>query len=95
MPTKITDRAKAIATLCADAYSADRYNNWALVAQLLIGRGYNDYQVIGILRSKWTRWAADASDAKYGTTPARAILNYLDDPRNRVTVEDVNKLVVL
>lgn len=43
--------------------------------------------------SKWVRWAADGHGGRYGSVPAKAILNYIDDPRNQATKEAVAELV--
>lgn len=78
--TRIVTNAEAgaIAEACADAYSANRYRNWAAVARLLAARGYTARETEAIMRSKWMRWAADHAGAPYGRTPARAILFMLD-----------------
>ncbi|MFM9469743.1 hypothetical protein ACKI1K_43920, partial [Streptomyces scabiei] len=76
-----------------DAYSADRYNSWPAVAQVLINRGYNDRQVEAIMRSKWTRWAND--NARNWRKPGTAmdVLRFIDNPRNNCTMHEVNELV--
>ncbi len=77
-------QATEIATKCADAYSSGTYQNWTTVAQKLLGRGLDARQVEAIMRSKWTRWAADASNARHGHVPAKAILDFIDNPRNKI-----------
>lgn len=75
---KISLTAKDVAEKTQDAYSVDRYTSWAAVAQLLLDRGYDDKQVEAILRSKWTRWAADASDKPYGKATSTHVAAWLD-----------------
>ena len=92
--TKIKERARILAERAKDAYSADRYHSWASVAEALLRRGYTEEQAEAIMRSKWTRWAGDVWDGgQYGKLPARAVLAFLDDPRNGATIENVNRLV--
>ena len=76
---KLKMRAATIAAECSDAYSADRYRDWPGVALALLRRGLDDRQAEAVMRSKWTRWAADMW--KGGTdenVPAKAIIAYLD-----------------
>jgi hypothetical protein len=70
-------RAKALAERCADAYSVNRYASWRAVAAELIALGFNDTDAETIMRSKWTRWAADHSSAPSGRVPARAVREYV------------------
>lgn len=79
----ITERATEIAERCSDAYSSDRYASWTAVAKKLLGEGYNDLEVEAIMRSKWTRWAADMSDRPYGKVPASAIVVYIVNDKTR------------
>lgn len=78
----VSDAAKKIADETQDAYSADRYNSWEQVAKVLLKRGYDARQTEAIMRSKWTRWAADASSKPYGKVPAKAVLDFLDKMTN-------------
>lgn len=80
---------KEIAEKTSDAYSMGRYRSWEACARMLQKRGYTDAEVEGILRSKWTRWAADWSDKPYGKTTAADLAKFLDDPRNKCTREAV------
>jgi hypothetical protein len=68
----------AVAERCSDAYSADRFSSWTACAKVCLARGYSVWETEDILRSKMTRWAADASDARYGRVPAKALATYLD-----------------
>jgi len=73
--------AKALATALAkrtkDAWSVDRYASWTAVAAALLGRGYTPIAAEAILRSKFTRWAADMRTAR-GRASAADLLRYLD-----------------
>lgn len=80
----IKPQAAAIALKCEDAYSSYRYASWAGVAQKRLARGLDAKQVEAIMRSKWTRWAADASNARSGKVPAKAIIDFIDDSRNKI-----------
>ncbi len=71
-------RAAPLAEKTAGAYSADRYADWSGLIRALLKRGYTEPQVEAIVASKWTRWAADASEAKYGKVPARALLEWME-----------------
>lgn len=79
----MTNKALAalIAERCSDAYSSDRYRSWEGVAAKLLRRGLDERQVEAVMRSKWTRWAADAwekRESDYGRVPASAVIAYLD-----------------
>ena len=82
-PSRLRKLADLIADATADAYSADRYASWKGVALSLLQAGYSLEATQAILRSKWTRWAADAwSDrsprARYGHIPAKSVIAWLD-----------------
>lgn len=70
--------AIVIARRCADAYSTFRYASWPAVAEALLKRGLDAVECEAVMRSKWTRWAADASPARYGRVPAKALLAFMD-----------------
>lgn len=72
----ITEAAVKIAD--QGGYSADRYANWEDVAQTLLNMGFSPKEAEAIMRSKWTRWAADDHDAKYSQVPADALVEWLD-----------------
>ncbi len=75
---KITTIAKQVAERTSDAYSFDRYASWAAVAQLLLDRGYNEAEAEEIMRSKWTRWAADTANTRYGRTAAKEVIAWME-----------------
>ncbi len=89
MTKTLEARAAALAARTDDAYSADRYSSWREVALAVLSLGYTDAQGEAILRSKITRWAADASDDCEGSVSADAGLRYLSDERNAEIVAEV------
>ena len=92
---KLMDKAVKLAALCSDAYSYDRYANWTAVAHLLLDLGLTENQAEAVMRSKWTRWAADQSDAAYGQVPAKALnrflVSYAMDDVKKLTKETLGK----
>ena len=70
--------AQELAERTEGAYSSGRYRSWKAVARLLLKRGYTPEEAEAIMRSKWTRWAADYSDARDGCVPAKAVAEFLD-----------------
>lgn len=95
---RISENAKKLAERTSEAYSSDRYASWQAVAALLLLRGYSEREAEAILRSKWTRWAADSSPAKYGKVPAKAVTKFLDSEIKRLGAaahrRDVAQLVL-
>lgn len=75
-----TRTRKALAAYVAKetctAYSWDRYANWTATADALLAAGFTEREARGILRSKWTRWAADRMN-RYDRIPAKAITAYV------------------
>lgn len=66
-----------------DAYSTSNYNgNWSPCIKMLRKRGYDDRQVEAIIRSKWTRWAGDSSDKRYGHVNSADLARFLDSQKN-------------
>jgi hypothetical protein len=76
-PSKRTVAA-AIAEQTADSFSFDRYRNWKAVAAMLLARGLNEREAEAVLRSKWTRWAADAANKKYGRACAEDLETFMN-----------------
>ena len=79
--------------LTEDAYSKGRYASWSSVAKMLL-KSYSPQEAAAIMLSKWTRWAADASDRPHGKVPAKALRDFMSDPRNqcdRAAVADLVK----
>lgn len=74
---------KALAERCSNAYSTNRYRGgWNGCVSMLRRRGYSDTLIETVIRSKWTRWAADASDMPYGRVTSTALANYLNNMQN-------------
>ncbi len=74
------------------AYSTPNYRNgWAGCVRMLRERGFDDRQVEAIIRSKWTRWAADASNKPYGQNTSSDLARFLDcygyTPRSKDVVD--------
>lgn len=74
----IKERAAALAEKTADAYSSDRYASWPAVCEGLLRAGYTEPQVEAIVRSKWTRWAGDASDKRYGRSTFKDLKRWME-----------------
>lgn len=72
----------ALAARTGDAYSFGRYASWPAVCAALLRRGYDDKQVEAIVRSKWTRWAADASNKPHGKATSNDLLRWMDKLRD-------------
>lgn len=78
MKSRVTKmQAAALAERSKDAWSVKRYASWSAVAEALLRRGYTPIAAEAILRSKLTRWAADAR-ARHGRASAADLLRYLD-----------------
>lgn len=71
--------AAMVAARTQDAFSWDRYapKEWAKICGHLAAMGWNELQIEAVLRSKWTRWAADQSERPYGKITARDFVNWL------------------
>lgn len=76
-----------------DAYSFSAYGskNWLACIEMLAARGYDIRQVEAILRSKWSRWAADAHQGR-GNATASDLERFIDNPRNEVTPAEVEEM---
>lgn len=85
--------ARSLAEKTADSYSFDRYRSWESVVALLVARGYTPREVEAIVRSKWTRWAADQHGGRYGTVPAKALGVMLDSMKESDRAREVAQLV--
>lgn len=70
--------SKALAEKTSDAYSYDRYASWGACAAILLRRGFSEKEAEAILRSKWTRWAADSSEKPYGRATSNDLASFLD-----------------
>lgn len=84
---------KGLAAQLEGAYSTDRYRNgWAGCVRMLVKRGYTAPQIEAIIRSKWTRWAADASASRYGHATGADLARFLDKDQG-ATMEAVDQMV--
>jgi hypothetical protein len=84
---------KALAERLSGAYSTDRYRNgWSGCIRMLIKRGYTEAQIEAIIRSKWTRWAADGSEKRYGQVTSTDLARFLDTDQG-ATLEAVDQMV--
>lgn len=70
--------AATLATDTFDAYSRPSYKNWREVCAALLRRGYSPKVAEAILRSKWTRWAGDASESPHGKHTYADLLRFMD-----------------
>jgi len=57
----VDDVARALAERTSDAYSFDRYGEetWRRAISRFLNLGFTEREIEAIMRSKWTRWAAD------------------------------------
>lgn len=76
--TATTDVARRVAERSADSYSFDRYMSWVGVARAVLMLGFTERETEAILRSKWTRWAADASEKSYGFATGPDLVRWMN-----------------
>ena len=83
-------QAAILAERTEDAYSANRYGSWQEVARRLLRMGFSEAEAEAVMRSKITRWAADASNARYGKVPAKVVEDYIlnDEARRGYRVHE-------
>jgi hypothetical protein len=75
--SKFSAAAAALAAKTADAYSADRYQDWTAVALEFLSNGYSEREAEALMRSKYMRWAADESEQEYGAVQASIVVGYV------------------
>lgn len=92
---KESNRTKAsrVANACRDAYSANRYQSWEYVALRLLNMGLSEDEAEAVMRSKWTRWAADEHGADYGRVPAKALIDWMKNDPVECSSENIRGLV--
>lgn len=92
MTAYITE-ARLLAEKTADAYSVDRYSKteWKKAAMVLLARDFTPAEAEWVLRSKFMRWAADASDAPYGQAKATHLIALMDREPKHYGLEAVRK----
>jgi hypothetical protein len=100
-PSELTKQATALAERTQAAYSFDNYgmDGWRGAARILLKRGYTPREAEAILRSKWTRWAADgATDRprwRFGQTNGADLARFLDLTTDKKQLQrDVAQLVL-
>jgi len=73
---------KELAEKTSNAYSFDTYGMkaWTAAIRMMRRRGHTERNIEAVLRSKWTRWAADGRKGRVPTS--KDIERFLDDPRN-------------
>jgi hypothetical protein len=76
-----------LAEKTSDAYFASKYTSWRACVKMLANKGFNKFEIEAILRSKWTRWAAD--EAGNRTASSKDLANFVTSQ----TQDSVDKLV--
>lgn len=98
--TTFAQRVRALAERTADAFSWDNYSGyrWTAAVAMLLRRGYSDREAEAILRSKWTRWAADMASSRkgwrYGRTSSSDLARFLDVQARGCASRDAFKQLV-
>ncbi len=84
----------AFAEHLSGAYSTDRYRGgWSGCIRMLLGRGYDEHQIEGIIRSKWTRRAAESAQNNgkpYGQATGADLAKFMDSAG--ITLEEINQV---
>jgi hypothetical protein len=77
-------RAQQLSDATQEAYSFTRYgqHEWTRAISLLIERDLGDRQIIAIMCSKWTRWAADNAGRNEGCAKGQDVIDFIDDAKN-------------
>lgn len=85
--------AKAFAEELSDAYSTSTYgDNWLPCIKMMRRKyAFNDRAIESIIRSKWTRWAADERKNYKGVANSADLARFLDAQPNLVA--EVKELV--
>jgi hypothetical protein len=69
---------ESLAANLSDAFSTNRYRRgWTATVKALRRFGLSDLEIEAVIRSKWTRWAADHSNKKDGQVTATDFLRWL------------------
>jgi hypothetical protein len=87
--------ARIAAREASNGYSYDSFGptQWARLAEMLAKRGLTAPEIKGVLRSKYTRWARDSYGPAKGFYKAQVVIDYLDNPSNRITNARIQDLV--
>lgn len=81
MKTNIA-QARDVAERTQDAFSYDAYtpSGWRACCVMLAKRGYNQWAIEAIMRSKWTRWAGDGDEKRgYGHYNGKTLERFMDN----------------
>jgi len=89
----LTEKAKAVAARCEDAYSFKRYRSWWAVARMLLKRGLSPVQTEAFMRSKIVRWASDSSSNRYGRYSANDVARFIDSNNLDIFAEATESFV--
>jgi len=67
------------------SYSFTRFGAWQWMQSVvgLLAAGFTELEAEAILRSKWTRWAADEAGASEGEATWAHLEAFMANPRNR------------
>ena len=85
---------KQIEEATAGSYSWDRYSRtgWTAAIKALLKAGYTAEQVVEVMNSKITRWAADMDETRsYGRYNSVTVLNGLK--RMNLTPANINEFL--
>lgn len=91
MSSRIIAAVDVLAMATENAYSHDTYGAkvWRASIALLLRRGYNLREVEAIMRSKWTRWAADQRNGLKVTSTDLA--RFMDNRRTAAEVIELTQ----
>lgn len=78
---------KEIAEKTSDAYSVGRYNSWEACIKALKKINLDEKEIEAVLRSKWTRWAADSSNAPYGKASSNDLIRYIEKNETKESIK--------
>lgn len=86
--------ADRLAERTQDAYSFENYGSisWKACCSMLL-RTYSEQEAEAILRSKWTRWAADASGKEYGRVTSFDLSRFIEGIPEADRAKQVAELV--
>ena len=89
--------AHDLALKTEDAYSYEAYKPgaWERAIRVLLNRGWTPLQVETIMRSKWTRWARDTFETRWGHATSGTILRYIDAAGDAAARETADKYATM
>ena len=78
----------------SDAYSTDNYGGgWSACIRKLRAAKYDDAMIEAIIRSKFTRWAADHGGKRYGRASSNDLMKWLTDNGYTPNSDEIKSLV--